>query len=38
MNSIGFDNDKYLNLQSEKILERSIFLVENCTWSLVENF
>lgn len=22
MNSIGFDNDKYLNLQSEKILER----------------
>lgn len=38
MNKIGFDNDKYLQMQSEKILERIEFLEVSCTWNSAESY
>ena len=33
----GFDNDKYLAMQSEHIRERIHSLTINCIWNSVEN-
>ena len=37
MSKIGFDNDKYLRLQSQKFLRGSHTLAESCIWNSAES-